>query len=104
MAMTVFLLLNGMGVAFLLYVLANFWNEGRRGKRDGREYQRDFLHRDGPAVFVLTRPLSRISRNAADSRAVIPLEFQEGEVRGKRPVGQSSDMAEVISMKRFSTR
>jgi hypothetical protein len=28
MAVTIFFLLNGLGVMFLLYVLANFWKEG----------------------------------------------------------------------------
>jgi hypothetical protein len=30
MAITIFLLLNGIGFVFLLYVLANFWMEGHR--------------------------------------------------------------------------
>jgi hypothetical protein len=30
--MTIFLVLNGMGVIFLLYVLANFWKDGHQPK------------------------------------------------------------------------
>ena len=32
MAMTIFFLLNGLGVIFLLYVLANFWKRGAPAK------------------------------------------------------------------------
>ena len=45
MAITIFLILNGLGVAFLLYVLANFWKEGHRPKNDARKYAAEFGQR-----------------------------------------------------------
>jgi hypothetical protein len=62
MAMTIFFLLNGLGVVFLLYVLANFWKESHREKDSERRYKRD--------VFVATHP---ISHNACGGVAVIPV-------------------------------
>jgi hypothetical protein len=37
MALTVFLVLNGLAVAFLLYVLANFWKDGRQARERSRK-------------------------------------------------------------------
>jgi hypothetical protein len=104
MAMTMFYMLNGMGVAFLMYVLVHFWSEGRRMKRDGEGYRMDPLHRDMPGVFVMMRPFPRSGRNSPGDRSVIPLETYQRETRGKQTVPRSEDSAEVVIMKRFSTR
>ena len=58
MAMTIFFLLNGMGVVFLLYVLANFWKEGHRPKSNARKYATEYGRRDWADVFVVTHPIS----------------------------------------------
>ncbi len=42
MAMTIFFVLNGLGVIFLLYVLANFWKEGHRPQSNVRKHATDF--------------------------------------------------------------
>jgi hypothetical protein len=58
MAMTIFLILNGLGVIFLLYALANFWRDGRRPKDIARKYTRKFSRRDWGDVTVVTHPIS----------------------------------------------
>jgi hypothetical protein len=69
MAMTIFLLLNGLGVVFLVYVLANFWNEGRQPKSNARKYASEFGRRDWINVVVVAHP---ISHNAQGGLSVIP--------------------------------
>jgi hypothetical protein len=56
MVVTIFLALNGMGVVFLLYVLVQFWKEGRRPKKCSlRRFT--LLSRDlsCPKVFLVNR-------------------------------------------------
>ena len=62
MAMTIFLALNGLGVVFLLYVLANFWMEGHRPNYNARKYAAEFGERDWSDVAVVTQPISRSAR------------------------------------------
>ncbi len=73
MAMTIFFLLNGLGVGFLLYVLANFWQEGRRPKEAARQYATDFLHRGAADVFIMTHP---ISHSAFGGLSIAPMQFR----------------------------
>jgi hypothetical protein len=56
--MTIFLILNGLGVIFLLYVLANFWKEGRRPVDKARKYERKLRRWDWDDVAVVTHPIS----------------------------------------------
>jgi hypothetical protein len=69
MVMTIFLVLNGLGVAFLLYVLANFWKEGHRPENNARQYETEFERRDWADVAVITHP---ISHSAQGGISVIP--------------------------------
>ena len=69
MVMTIFMALNGLGVAFLLYVLANFWKEGRRPENNARKYATEFEQRDWADVVVITHP---ISHSAQGGISVIP--------------------------------
>ena len=56
--MTIFLVLNGMAVAFMLYVLVNFWKEGKQTTHgEVGSYRLQSLHGSKPEVFVATRPL-----------------------------------------------
>ena len=55
--MTIFFLLNGVAVVFLLYVLVNFWKEGARTAHGGMRVSKfQSLHECRPKVFVVTRP------------------------------------------------
>lgn len=84
--MPIFLILNGLAVIFLLYVLVNFWKEGRRTKRtvthraaDG-ERLRDF------EPIIVTHP---ISQTAQGGLSVIPLRALAGQTR-ERPARRSA--------------
>jgi len=67
--MTIFLVLNGLGVIFLMYVLVNFWREGRRTKKNARRYAAEYGHRGWAEVHVVTQP---ISHSAQRGLSVIP--------------------------------
>ena len=73
MAMTIFVLINGIGVVFLLYVLANFWKEGHRSTSRARRHAMEFGQRDWAGVVVVTRP---ISHHARGGRSLIPFRAQ----------------------------
>jgi hypothetical protein len=69
MVMTIFLVLSGLGVVFLLYVLANFWKEGHRPGNNAQKYEAEFGQRDWANVVVITHP---ISHSAQGGVSVIP--------------------------------
>jgi hypothetical protein len=73
-AMTIFLVLNGMGLVFLLYVLASFWREGYRTASNVHKRATQFRSYEGAHVFVVTRPISRSARRI-DS--VVPFKARE---------------------------
>jgi hypothetical protein len=82
-AMTIFLVLNGAGVVFLLYVLANFWREGRRPKNDATRCTSEAGKRDCADTHIVALPIS----NKAQARlVVIPFRtrgrFVDGPARG----------------------
>lgn len=86
MTMAIFLLLNSMGVVFMLYVLVQFWREGRRASRGAGECRMVALYRDMPEVFIMTRPVSRISRSERDRASVIPLPVRKHGMGGMQPI------------------
>ena len=45
--MTIFFVLNGMGVVFLLCVLANFWKEAHRPASNVRKNAMQFRSKEG---------------------------------------------------------
>jgi hypothetical protein len=56
--MTIFLVLNGMALVFMLYVLVNFWIEGKHTARTGfgsQRMQSPYEARSG--VYLVTRRL-----------------------------------------------
>ena len=101
MAMTIFFMLNGMGVAFLLYVLANFWKEGHRPKSNARKYATEFGRRDWADVIVVTHP---ISHSAQGGLSVIPFQARGQELRGKPSRGAISRGTVEVPVGRISTR
>lgn len=59
MATTIFfLILDGVGVVFFLYVLANFWKEGHRPIQHARKYATEFGERDWANGSVIPHPNS----------------------------------------------
>jgi hypothetical protein len=69
MAMMIFFVLNGMGVAFLLYVLANFWKDGHRPKSNARKHAMEIGRRDWADVIIVTHPISHAAQGGI---SVIP--------------------------------
>jgi hypothetical protein len=100
MAMTIFLLLNGLGVVFLLYVLANFWNEGRRPKNNARGYAAEFGRRDWIDVAVVTHP---ISHNAQGGLPVIPFRVPDRN-SDKQAQSMTLNGTPEVPVRRFSTK
>ena len=70
--MTIFFLLNGMGLVFLLYVLANFWKEGHRPENATRQFSTALSEGSATSVFVLTRP---ISHSAGATLSAVPMQI-----------------------------
>jgi hypothetical protein len=100
MAMAIFLVLNGLGVIFLLYVLVNFWKEGHRSTPDDRNYAAKFVGRDGRDADVLTTP---ISHTAPGGLSVIP--FRVRDRYGDRLArGTTTCETSDVPLKRISTR
>ena len=80
MAMNIFFLLNVLGLVFLLYVLVNFWNEGRRPECGTRKFKSDLDRENKPVVFVATHS---ISRSAQGGRSIIPFQIRDRDLQGE---------------------
>jgi hypothetical protein len=100
MAMTIFLMLNGLGVVFLVYVLANFWNEGRRPRINARKYAAEFGQRDWVDVAVVTHP---ISHHAQGGLSVIPFRIPDRH-SDKQTQRMTLNGAPDVPARRFSTK
>jgi len=99
--MTIFFVLNGVGVVFLLYVLANFWKEGHQPKNVDRKYAMEFGPRDRADVIVVTHPISHAAQGGI---SVIPFQARRQELRDK-PSGEAISRGTVeVPVRRFSTR
>jgi hypothetical protein len=100
MAMTIFLLLNGLGVVFLVYVLTNFWREGRRPKRNARKYAAEFGRRNRIDVVVETHP---ISHNAQGGLSVIPFRVRDRN-RDEQVHRLTLNGTPEVPLRKFSTK
>ena len=100
MAMTIFLALNGVGVIFLLYVLAQFWKEGRRQAADVRKCDADASMREWVEVLVTTHP---VSHSAHGGLPVIPFPTRNREYRVRGQQAESRATSEFPA-RRISTR
>ena len=67
-AMTIFLILNGLSVVFLVYVLLKFWREGRRMRRRARTVVG--VGYPWPTNVVVAHPVSPFAQGGL---AVLPL-------------------------------
>jgi len=97
MAITIFFLLNGLGVVFLLYVLANFWIEGQRLK-NATQYSRKSSRSGAADIFIMTHP---ISHSASGGLSVIPIPVGE---RGPRTNQYSHGFVEKADKAPMKTR
>ena len=101
MAMIIFLMLNGLGVVFLLYVLANFWKEEHRPNNSARKRAAEFGRRDWSDVVVVTHP---ISHSAQGGLSVIPFQARGRKLGGKPNHGPAAREAIEMPLRRISTR
>jgi hypothetical protein len=113
MAMMLFTALNGMGVGFLVYVLAQFWKEGHRSEQpDARERLIEFSVKDKPTVVVVTRPISGglqvepapVSLSARGGLSVLSRQARMGGLVDSQIHRDSADNAAEMPVKRYSSR
>jgi hypothetical protein len=100
MTMIIFLVVNGLGVVFLLYVLANFWIEGQRLKNTGRKYEAEFGYRDWADALVVPHP---IAHSAQGGVSVIPFRARD-RYSTKLTHGTTPCKTSEVPVRRISTR
>lgn len=101
MLMTVFLLLNGLGVIFLLYVLRGFWKDGHRRASRGQEFVAEFSPRKGVSILVVTEP---ISGNQNTRSSVIPFALPRREPAEQQAQRVLATQVSEFPARRISTR
>ena len=83
--MTIFLILNGMGFVFMLYVLVNFLKEGKRTQRGGtRDDKRQSPDGSKVRVLVATHTVELVD-GLPEGSAVIPFPLLKGIPVGGGP-------------------
>src|SRR5258708_2875066 len=103
MAMTIFFVLNGVGIIFLLYVLANFWKEGHQSKNpknNDRKYIADFGGSDWTEVIAMTHA---VSHTAHGDLSVIPFQARRQELRHNYSRQANQCGSVEVPVKRIST-
>ena len=102
MAIMIFTALNGMGASFLVYVLINFWKEGRHSKvTASRRRAVQFSNGRSADVLVITHP---ITQSAQGGLSVISMKARAGRPENTQVYPEAADRVVEIPMKRFSTR
>ena len=100
--MTIFLILNVIGVAFLFYVLVNFWVEGRHMKNGALPaYRLSSRYGSIHQVYVAMKPVE-LATQQPDRTSVV----QFPVVKSRTNVGRiGSDQSEVQApLRKYSTR
>jgi len=87
MDMTIFFVANGAGIIFLLYVLANFWREGRRTSHERREYEPELPLQGLPGVRSGTEVVSQTSGSGA---SVLPFPSRDGALTDAKTIVSGS--------------
>jgi hypothetical protein len=102
MAMTIFMILNGMGVAFLLYVLGHFWIEGRQSSVAApRRRVVEFSNGRSADVLVITHP---ITQSGQGGLSVISIKSTVRIQKNKHINPDAADRIVEMPMRQFSTR
>ena len=99
--MTIFLVLIGMGVVFLLYVLANFWQEGRRSKTLAQMSVVISSLGTQAEVVAITPP---ISLSASGNLSVMPFPVSSKQQFAKSAESTTAHRMIEMPVKKFSTR
>ena len=100
MAIAIFTMINGMGVAFLVYVLIRFVQEGRRPKFARRRVI-EFSNGRNADVLVVTHP---ITHSGQAGISVFPRMAEARQSRGKQLLPESADVTLKMPERRFSAR
>jgi hypothetical protein len=109
MAMAIFTALNGMAVVFLVYVLVQFWKEGRALRKEARRrHTAEFSEEDNPQVIVVTHAISGglqpepapVSHRAHGGLFVVSVPRRENGLDEKQFGEDSASGADGMSMKR----
>ncbi len=101
MALTIFLALNGLAIAFLLYVLVNFWKEGHQPKNASRPSEAEAEGRDWADVAVITHPISTAAQGGL---AVIPFPVTGPQISMERNGAVPAGKTRATAAKRISTK
>lgn len=101
MAIKLFVMLNAMGVVFLIYVLANFWREGSRTKSETRPDEFDFMQEERPAVLVVTH---LVAHGTNGSGSVIPLQLRREGFAGSQDQLERSAAIYEMQARRVSVK
>jgi len=102
MAMTLFTILNGLGVVFLVYVLVQFWKEGHRPMKPAmRDRAIEFPVKDRPTVLVVTHPVSHCAHGGL---SVVSSEVWRSGLQDRQLHRDSPDGADETLLKRSSAR
>jgi hypothetical protein len=100
MAMILFTALSGLSVFFLLYVLVQFWKEGRRSERQSTRGQViQFSSKSKPTVVVVTRP---ISHRAHTGLSLVSKPVRMNGAQERQLCQDSTDLADETFMPLFS--
>jgi hypothetical protein len=85
--MTIFLVLNGIGVGFMLYVFVNFWREGRQMRRSAlRSNRLSAQFGNTQQVFVVTRAMGS-GTEKPDTSSVVHFPSTERRTNAGREKG-----------------
>lgn len=98
MTTTIFLVLNGLAVVYLLYVLANFWKEDHRSKYTFRPSAEEAQRR--AKVVVVTHPISHAANGGL---SVIPFPIRDRERVGEPSERRSTEVSRTAA-RRSSAR
>jgi hypothetical protein len=99
--MTLFFLLNGLGIVFLLYVLVNFWKDGHRAKNNARHREEEWPREGRAEAIVATHPTPCFHRNGP---SVIPFRTPAGQL-GRKPAQTTAQTGTTEQVgRRISTR
>ena len=100
--MTLFTILNGLGVVFLVYVLVQFWKEGHRPvKPAAKDRAIEFPVKDRPTVLVVTHPVSHCAHGGL---SVVSSELWRSGLQDRPLHRDSPDGADETILKRSSAR
>ena len=93
MATNVFLLLDSLGLVFLIYALANFWTEGQRDKRRNRRE----VPPDAQVVGDRDAIIRSAHRQPSNGNSVIPFPAPHRQIHG---APQHGDRSATIEMRK----